>query len=138
MKKFLQQLPNTVGTAVREAAIAGAQLAKTQTFYTPRSPSGLQGKTNWFQYSPTLFTIEANTKYAKYVNNGTSPHIIPVGSKGFLAFRKNGSWIYTKKPVQHPGTKAYPFMTATLAFETKFLPIIVMTHIKMLIARLSK
>ncbi len=54
--------------------------------------------------------------YAFHVHYGTRPHLIkpkpkPAG-KGFLAWKdkETGEWIYTKKAVKHPGTKANPFM----------------------------
>ena len=51
-------------------------------------------------------------EYAIDVEQGTKPHTIEVGKKGFLAWKdkKTKEWIYTKKPVDHPGTKGSHFM----------------------------
>ena len=51
--------------------------------------------------------------YALHVELGTRPHIIsPKPPKGFLAWqdKETREWIYTKKPVKHPGTKGAHFM----------------------------
>jgi phage gpG-like protein len=42
----------------------------------------------------------------------TNPHVISPKRKPFLAFQKDGKWIYTRKPVNHPGSKipARPFI----------------------------
>lgn len=34
----------------------------------------------------------------------TRPHVIRPRRKGFLAFIKNGQWVYTRGQVQHPGS----------------------------------
>lgn len=59
--------------------------------------------------------IGPNTPYAAYVEFGTRPHQIkPKSSGGTLAFTVNGRKIYAKV-VNHPGTKAQPFVRP--AFE---------------------
>lgn len=78
-----------------------------------------------------------NLKYWRWTSRGTSPHTIPPGAKGFLAFpwdgvrgnfnphpktlpkgRSYGSgavdWVYTKKPVDHPGTEPRLFEEQTV------------------------
>lgn len=48
--------------------------------------------------------------YAAYVHNGTAPHVIrPKNAGGVLVFEIGGQTIYTKL-VNHPGTKAQPFI----------------------------
>ena len=43
--------------------------------------------------------------FAPIANYGAEPFEIPVGDKGYLAWKDEdtGEWIYTSKPVQHPG-----------------------------------
>ena len=56
---------------------------------------------------------------ALFFEKGTKPHMIPVGKKGFLAFKaghsagsvKFGNYVYTKKPIKHPGTEVKPFFS---------------------------
>lgn len=49
--------------------------------------------------------------YASYVHNGTKPHVIRPKNSPILVFEINGQTIITSKPVNHPGTKAQPFIT---------------------------
>jgi hypothetical protein len=71
--------------------------------------------------------VETDNEVWQMVNKGTKAHVIPVGQKGFLAFQADytpktqpgniaagqggasGEWIYTRKPINHPGTKARRF-----------------------------
>lgn len=87
-------------------------------------------------------TVETRVKYAEYVHNGTRPHKIFPKAKGALSFdwpkvgmrvvvprggrhraggfagpvksKKGAYFLITKGYVQHPGTKARPFMMDAL------------------------
>lgn len=60
--------------------------------------------------------------YAAAHEYGTPPYEITPGAKGFLAWKgKDGNWIYTKKPVQHPGLKARHFLSIPVKEEGKKL-----------------
>lgn len=48
--------------------------------------------------------------YAAWVHNGTDPHVIRPKNSPVLVFEVNGQTIITSKPVNHPGTKAQPFI----------------------------
>lgn len=71
--------------------------------------------------------------YAPHVQFGTKPHVISPRNKAFLAWKTSGAgryvtsrtgrkyyrsspgvWVYVSKPVNHPGTKANPFMERIL------------------------
>lgn len=52
--------------------------------------------------------IGPTVDYAKYVHEGTSPHIIRARNKKVLANRRTGQVF--GKVVRHPGTPANPFM----------------------------
>ena len=54
-------------------------------------------------------TIEATAKHASFVEYGTRAHIIRPKSKKALAFNSGNKMTFAKK-VNHPGTKARPFM----------------------------
>jgi HK97 gp10 family phage protein len=58
--------------------------------------------------------IGPNTPYAAYVEFGTRPHKIVPKNASTLAFTINGRKVYAKA-VNHPGTKAQPFVRP--AFE---------------------
>jgi HK97 gp10 family phage protein len=55
--------------------------------------------------------------YAKFLEFGSAPHVImPKDPKRALAFMIDGQMAFRKR-VQHPGTRAYHFMSGTLADE---------------------
>ena len=58
--------------------------------------------------------IGPNTDYAAYVEFGTKPHTIYPKNKKALVFVVNGNKVFAKK-VNHPGTKAQPYVRP--AFE---------------------
>jgi HK97 gp10 family phage protein len=53
--------------------------------------------------------VEARAKYAAFVDQGTSPHVIEVRNKKVLANRRTGQFF--GKRVNHPGTRKQPFFT---------------------------
>jgi HK97 gp10 family phage protein len=52
--------------------------------------------------------VISNAKYSAYVEAGTRPHPIAIVNKKVLANRRTGQFF--GKLVQHPGTRANPFM----------------------------
>lgn len=52
--------------------------------------------------------VGTNVEYAKYVEFGTSSHMITADS-GYLHFTVDGEEVFTKS-VNHPGTEAQPFL----------------------------
>jgi len=62
----------------------------------------------------TAIEVSANTLYALYVNQGTKPHVIMPKKARMLRFpTKAGDIVFANK-VNHPGTKAHPFMLDAL------------------------
>lgn len=58
-------------------------------------------------------TIEAGVDYAKFVHDGTRPHVIrPVRAQA-LRFQVGNRTVYAKV-VHHPGTRARPFLDRAL------------------------
>lgn len=69
-------------------------------------------KTGILEYT---VSIEAKTKYARYVEYGTAPHIIEPNKKEFLNIKKLG---VTTKRVFHPGYEgAHMFQKGTAQFR---------------------
>jgi HK97 gp10 family phage protein len=63
----------------------------------------------------TIGPNENIADYGGYVEFGTKPHVIrPKTPGGVLVFKMNGTTVFAKK-VNHPGTKAQPFVRP--AFE---------------------
>lgn len=54
--------------------------------------------------------IKSEAPYSSAVHDGSVPHVIVPKNKPFLAWKKDGKWIYCKRPVFHPGYKGYPWM----------------------------
>ena len=62
----------------------------------------------------SVYTIGSDVSYAPYVNDGTRPHQIrPKSPGGVLRFRVGGRIVYAKV-VNHPGTRARPFLDDAL------------------------
>lgn len=53
------------------------------------------------------YNVEADAPYARYVHDGTRPHVI-VGNP-LLVFQVGGATVFARR-VNHPGTKANPFL----------------------------
>lgn len=104
MRTLLAGVRNNATQAVRaavsaaEASAKGTRLFNDVTGALRRSvvgtASGLEGK------------VVAGASYARFVENGTRPHVIE-GSP--LAFRVNGATVFASR-VNHPGTSPMPFM----------------------------
>jgi len=71
-----------------------------------------------------------STDYAVYVHEGTAPHTIKPKGK-YLRFKGSGGNYVFAKSVNHPGTKANPFLTATSKKLTqeKTLELILKKHV---------
>lgn len=60
----------------------------------------------------SIIYIESNVAYAEYVHDGTRPHVIRARGRA-LRFVVGGRVVYARS-VQHPGTRARPFLTRAL------------------------
>lgn len=58
--------------------------------------------------------VSTNVKYAKIIEEGSRPHVIRAKNKKYLYW--NGA-SHPVKQVNHPGTKAYPFLKPALDTE---------------------
>ena len=61
----------------------------------------------------TVWTIGSDVDYARYVNDGTSPHVIRPKTKQALRFKVGGRVVYARV-VNHPGTRPNPFLDRAL------------------------
>lgn len=62
------------------------------------------------------FSVVADADYASFVHDGTRPHVITPKSAKVLAFRAGGTMVFASR-VNHPGTKARPFLRNALEAE---------------------
>lgn len=61
----------------------------------------------------SVFTVGSDVEYAAMVNDGTRPHQIRPRNAKALRFRVGGRIVYAKV-VNHPGTRARPFLDRAL------------------------
>lgn len=64
-----------------------------------------------------MFTVGTNVDYAEMVHDGTRPHVIRPRTKQALKFTIGGQVVFAKV-VNHPGTRARPFLDRALREET--------------------
>lgn len=103
-------LQKTTTDVLKETAEYTKRQADETTLYNDRSGK-LRSATQTFEWKSGLHAgIVNKTKYAKFIENGTRPHVIAARRAPFLHFfwAKEGRWVTTKK-VNHPGTQQRPF-----------------------------
>jgi hypothetical protein len=93
--------------AVKAAVTAAVDDAKATTLFKDQSGALRKSITG------TSFGLEgsvtADAGVAKFIENGTRPHVIEARGSGTLAFVANGSTVFARR-VNHPGTAPRPFM----------------------------
>lgn len=117
IKVMLRDATNDFGNAairsIREDYLTGPRPGKLGV-RTGRLRSSIRFKVNEDDGGLTV-KIGTDVPYAAIHEFGgrTKPHEIRPKRKTFLAFQKDGKWVYTRKPINHPGSKipARPFIT---------------------------
>lgn len=94
--------------AVKAAVDAAEASAKGTRLYTDGTGL-LRQKTQGTTGSNFTGRLTADTKYARFVESGTKPHVIAAKGGGMLSFVANGGRRFART-VNHPGTTARPFM----------------------------
>ena len=92
--------------AIKAAVGAAEASAKGTRLYT--DGTGLLRQKTQGTASGITGKLTADTKYARFVESGTRPHVI-AAKGGTLSFVANGARRFAKV-VNHPGTTARPFM----------------------------
>jgi hypothetical protein len=95
---------------------------REQKLLAPRKTSNLGRSIHVHKVTATTAETIANADYAAYVEFGTGPHTIVPRNRKFLRFpakgtstrltgtaRRGGAVVFRKR-VQHPGTRAQPYM----------------------------
>jgi len=93
---------------VAETVVVARANAPTKTHELQRSiGSQYHGGGRW--------SVTASAPHAKFVHNGTRPHLIKGRSRSMLRFfwERVGAVVYLRQ-VNHPGTKANPFLTRAM------------------------
>ena len=103
-RRILDVVRIGIGTAVKVAY----RNVRESTLFKDRTGE-LRGTLDIIDTGAWSKRLIAPAKYAKYVNDGTKPHVILPKNGGFLRFVIAGRVIFAKK-VNHPGTAKRPFM----------------------------
>lgn len=108
-KEFKTSL-DRIATKVWEQAIHNAPVNKGEGEGKKGYGGNLRQSIKKTPYGSTGFVVRVNAEYGVYVDQGTRPHVILPRTRNFLAFKKDGHWIFARR-VYHPGTKATHFFT---------------------------
>jgi len=101
----------------RELRVAERQVVNRAKILAPVDTGRLRAsikskRSRFFTLRPKV-TVYSNVAYAGFVNDGTRPHIIRPRRAKALRFRVGGRIVYARV-VNHPGTKARPFLDRAL------------------------
>lgn len=108
MKQARSHLSGLVLKALERTSVTAASYAKINTLYRSRTGT-LRSSIQHRLTSPTHAQTSANAKHAKWIEEGTKPHVIEARRKRALRFVQNGTVRFATR-VYHPGTKPRPFM----------------------------
>lgn len=113
IREMFKKAPRVANKELQKATKnAGALIKRTEVKEAPHKTGNLQ-RSIQLRYRPIVTEIYPTADYAMAVHEGTRPHTITPTRKKVLRFKgSNGQWVFTKK-VNHPGTKANPFVKRT-------------------------
>lgn len=111
MRGIMAALPGAQRWALDATARQAARTAQRTTQFKDRTGL-LRSRIQAQPATARSARVVANTRYAKFVENGTPAHTIRGRNGGLLRFTVNGHTIY-RRSVQHPGTRPRPFMADT-------------------------
>lgn len=121
--------------AIRQAASAALQQAgeiaraKAQSTIMFRDRTGVTRKSVGFYKAGFHHGLLIARGAALFLNDGTKPHVILPKGAGMLRFQVNGRWVSTRK-VNHPGTRARPFMLNARNFGSTALQALLISRVR--------
>lgn len=107
--RFLTELAQGAQRATKDEAEATRERIASGLYWTNRT-----GKTGQsFRVEPGVeslsSTLASGSKVARFILNGTQPHVIQARRRDALTFVVNGTQVFRRR-VNHPGTKARPYL----------------------------
>lgn len=110
------------GASMRELQRVAPQVVNRAKVLAPVDTGRLRASIGPATYSRTWTlrpqaTIAADVSYARYVHDGTRPHVIRPRNAQVLRFRVGTRWVFARV-VHHPGTRPRPFLDRALAEVT--------------------
>jgi len=136
LKALEADLRRAVHDGVRDAVKAGEDDARATSLYNDRT-GALRRSTVGTQISSVKGELRAGAKHARFVENGTPPHVIEAKGGGTLSFVMNGTHVFAKR-VNHPGTAERPFMAHAATVAEKTLDYGLELHVDQAISRSNK
>lgn len=117
--KKLTQFPREVEQAIRKSTLSIEKQAKTNLTNNGSVKTGHLRRSITHRVSTIEGVVSANTKYAEGVEKGTKPHVIRAKKKKALYWQGAS---HPVKVVNHPGSKAKPYLIPALkAEQPKFI-----------------
>lgn len=114
LREAFKKSPEVVGKELEKATKgAGKHILATEKAEVPIKTGTLR-RSITMDYRPISVAIYPTVKYALPVHEGSGAHVIFPKTKKVLRFRVGGKWVFARK-VNHPGTKANPFVERTVA-----------------------
>jgi hypothetical protein len=111
IKKYSRDVKIDVNKEVLSSALRVTADAKMNIYRNRSIKTSNLWKNITYRHIPSKYGAEVYTRvfYAEYVEEGTKPHVIKVKNAKALHFKVGGKDVFVKK-VNHPGTRAKPFM----------------------------
>lgn len=105
---------NKVKDAVKKSTLNVSRYAKENITKNGNVDTGYLRNSIHTKVTALEGVVSTNVKYARAIEEGSKPHIIRAKNKKYLYW--NGA-SHPVKQVNHPGTRAYPFMQPALEAE---------------------
>lgn len=106
--KGLDEAVGKTGITIQAAAMKEAPVNKGQGGGKGGRGGNLRQSITFKKLGIASGVVEVGSEYGVYVHEGTRPHVIEVKNKKILANKRTGQ-LFGRR-VNHPGTKANPFM----------------------------
>jgi len=115
LAKFALDLEVACSVAIGEALEAAENAARNAIKATTKRRTGaLEDKLQGVMLSTTSGKFFALAEHARYIDEGTPPHIIAAKGGRWLRFEQAGTVMF-RRVVRHPGTKPRPFVASAQA-----------------------
>ena len=134
-----RDLHSDLHTVVNHAVHAGAAEARDHHTFVNRSyvlEDSIEGRILSSSAGRTEGEMVAEAPYASYVENGTRPHTIR--ARGTALRWMDGDRPVFAKVVQHPGSKAYPFMRRAAKLAERLLQRGAGAAVTLLVSRMNR
>ncbi len=118
-KRALEKYVRDLGQAAQESLTAGAlaaQLSARATIHATTQRRTGDAEDNWGTawVGPYSLRLRSGSDHTGFIESGTRAHLITARRATFLRFQVGGTTMF-RRSVNHPGTRARPFMALAMA-----------------------